>query len=210
MQAAPVLLSSFILAFCGLTYEFVFAQSLSVILGNSVVQYSTTIGLFLAALGFGAMFTKVDQHAHSRLRRLQLCLSLLAPLGFFLMWLVAVFLPPIVARVVAYALIVGIGYLTGSELPLLFQMGGSPLRLKILAADYFGMLLACVLFPLVLLPNYGVFVSVLMAGLFNTAVLLMLCSSVYERVVSLTVAALLIALLYMQPAIQEWLSQNFT
>ena len=50
-----MLLLKFILAFCGLSYELILAQGLSAFLDNTVLRYSTTIGLYMFALGLGAL-----------------------------------------------------------------------------------------------------------------------------------------------------------
>jgi spermidine synthase len=202
-------LSAFILAFCGLTYEFVFAQSLSVLLGNSVTQYSLTIGIFLAALGFGALYAQADENSLSRLLRLQLRLAIFAPSAYFSLWIVSLYLPHALLKLASYSAVAAIGYLTGSEIPLLMQMGGEGLRMRILAADYFGMLTASILFPIYLLPHLGVFSSILVAALFNCSVLLFLGKGTKERTWSFAVIGALCALLFYQPGIREWLSDQF-
>jgi hypothetical protein len=55
MRSVLLILSSFVLAFCGVVYELALAQTNSVLLGNSYLQYGLTIGLFMAGLGAGSL-----------------------------------------------------------------------------------------------------------------------------------------------------------
>ena len=45
---------TFLLAFCSIVYELLLGQALAAFLGNTVLRYSVTIGLFLLAKGIGA------------------------------------------------------------------------------------------------------------------------------------------------------------
>lgn len=59
-----------------------------------------------------------------------------------------------------HLLIVGIGFLSGLELPLLIDMGKRFDRKKasfVLAYDYFGTLIGAILFPIVILPELHLF-----------------------------------------------------
>ena len=53
-RVSVIYLITFIVAFCSIVYELLMAQTLSLLTGNSVLRYSTTIGLYLASLGLGA------------------------------------------------------------------------------------------------------------------------------------------------------------
>ena len=50
---------TFIVSFCSIVYELLLAQTLSTVLGNTVVRYSLTIGFYLAAKGIGAMLCNI-------------------------------------------------------------------------------------------------------------------------------------------------------
>ena len=53
-----LIVSVFIAASCGLAYELVMAALASYLLGDSIVQYSLVIGLYLFAMGIGAHLTR--------------------------------------------------------------------------------------------------------------------------------------------------------
>ena len=57
-QTGWLLLSVLIVALCGIAYELIIAAVSSYLLGNSVAQFSITIGLFMFAMGIGSYLTK--------------------------------------------------------------------------------------------------------------------------------------------------------
>ena len=53
-----LLFSVFILVSCGLAYELIMAALASYLLGDSILQFSLVIGLYLFSMGLGAHFAK--------------------------------------------------------------------------------------------------------------------------------------------------------
>ena len=49
---------TFILAFCSIAYELLLGQSLSAFLGNTVLRYSVTIGLYMLSMGIGSLMAE--------------------------------------------------------------------------------------------------------------------------------------------------------
>ena len=161
-------------------YELALAQLLASLLGNTVLRYATTIGVYVAAMGFGAIFFKPDKR-ESDLRlfyRAEVALTvlgLIAPIAFILVYyFLAISVPSsaqsILVLLFTHAIIVMIGFLSGFELPILSSLlerdpdyGSS----HVLAFDYMGMFLASLLFPLYLFPKFGVFPSFWCVTLLN-------------------------------------------
>jgi len=52
------LFSVFVVATCGLIYELVASTAASYLLGDSVTQFSTVIGVYLFAMGVGSYISK--------------------------------------------------------------------------------------------------------------------------------------------------------
>ena len=46
------------IAFCSLSYELIFAELLSAVNGGTVLNYSLTIGLYIASAGLGSFFLR--------------------------------------------------------------------------------------------------------------------------------------------------------
>ena len=57
-----LLLSTFVIAVCGLVYELLAGTISSYLLGNSIYQFSIVIGLFVASMGIGSWLSRfIDQ-----------------------------------------------------------------------------------------------------------------------------------------------------
>jgi spermidine synthase len=183
-----------VVAMCSIVYELLLAQTLSALLGNTVLRYSITIGCYLGALGVGAMLCGTSPRAAAgRLTRVEIALSALGGLSvplFYLLdagqrilWLdtpsgsFSEALVPVVFLLATHAVIIGIGLLSGFEIPLLLSLGedsrpGSTNR--ILGVDYFGALVGSVLFPVVGLRWMGLISTGFAVALLNVAAALML------------------------------------
>ena len=57
-KAFILLLSISIVALCGIVYELIIGTVSSYLLGNSVYQFSLTIGFFMFAMGVGSYLSK--------------------------------------------------------------------------------------------------------------------------------------------------------
>ncbi len=202
----PIALSA-ILGFCGVIYEFVFAQTLSVLFGNSVVQYGLTIGLFLCFMGLGAHLSERFQSPRVILGRCQVWISVMAPLAVIGVWLAAAFNQMLMARLLAYSAMITIGILTGMELPFLMKLKSRASAAMILSADYAGMLMACFLFPLLLLPYFGVLTTLFSTAFLNSLVRLSLGRAGPAHYL---LPLLLMTGIFLEPGLREWLSYRLT
>ena len=54
-QAGVILFSILVVALCGIVYELIIGTVSSYLLGNSVYQFSFTIGFFMFAMGVGSL-----------------------------------------------------------------------------------------------------------------------------------------------------------
>lgn len=176
-----------VVAFCSLVYELMLAQTLSAILGNTVLRYSITIGCYLGALGVGALLCgNRPGDPVRRLIRVELTLSALGgvavPLFYFLdagqrllYYSVAAgslweSVAPLGFLALTHVVIVAIGLLSGFEVPLLLRLGEDiqPRSTnRVLGVDYFGALLGSVLFPIVLLRTLGLIATGFVVALLN-------------------------------------------
>jgi len=175
-RASAVLASVFLVAACGLVYELLAATVASYVLGNAVVTFSTVIGVYLAAMGLGALRSeRVDEGLALRFVQIELALAVLGgALGPLLLSGV------VPARAFAWALYGGValvGALVGMELPLLVRLLSSEMSFsekvsRAFFVDYAGSLFASVLFPRVLVPSLGLWRTGLAAGALNALVAL--------------------------------------
>ncbi|MGE0327188.1 MAG: polyamine aminopropyltransferase [Polyangiaceae bacterium] len=165
-----------VIATAGLVYELVIAAVASYVLGDSVTQFSTIIGLYLSALGLGAYVSKfIDRRLALTFVDVELAAALIggasAPLLFLAFSYTAAF------HFILYGMVLVVGTLVGLELPLLMRLLGRELSFKDLIAraltfDYAGALLGSLAFSLILVPKLGLARSSLVCGLLNAGVAL--------------------------------------
>jgi spermidine synthase len=174
---SPVLFASVVvIATSGLIYELIAATLASYVLGDSVVQFSLVIGLYLFAMGVGSYLSRfLTRDLLQRFVEIELGIALVggasAPLLF------AVYTASGAFRAALYFVVLLVGTLVGLEIPLLirllkFRLALRDLVARVLSLDYVGALLAALLFPLVLLPRLGIHHTSLLVGLLNALVAL--------------------------------------
>jgi spermidine synthase len=175
---SPVLLASVVvIATSGLVYELIAGTIASYVLGDSVVQFSLVIGLYLFAMGLGSYLSKfIDRGLLERFVEIELAVAFVggasAPILF------TVYASHGSFQVALYSIVLIVGTLVGLEIPILirlleFQLELKDLVARVLSLDYVGALVASILFPLVLLPKIGLHRTSLVVGLLNAVVALL-------------------------------------
>ena len=182
-----------LVAFCSIVYELMLAQCLSIVLGNTVLRYSITIGLYLFSLGMGALafaFSKKEKSPQI----LFFIEAILAFIGLILPFLmlggdqflrqsitawsipndsVLYWLP---SWIFMHSMIILVGLLSGAELPILMELGRQHGQEKgaqqILAIDYLGTFLGAIAFPLFIYEKLGLVAGAALLGGLNAFVAL--------------------------------------
>ena len=173
-QTGWLLLSVLIVALCGIAYELIIAAVSSYLLGNSVAQFSITIGLFMFAMGIGSYLTKfIHEQLVERFIQIEIAVAFVGGLSAALLFVVFPYYA--LYKPVMYGLILLIGTLVGLEIPLLTRIlsrsaSFSESLAHVLSLDYIGALIGSVSFPLLLLPSLGLFRSSFAIGLLNISV----------------------------------------
>lgn len=159
---------SFLVALSGMLYELSFAHFLSALVGGTLLQYSITIGIFTFALGVSTIlsqrFVRLSFEAVQSALISTVVLSILLfqwlfqqqQEGIFGLWIYGAYLPVFL-----------VGLLTGLEFPILARALNEKDTVQVFAADYVGMFVATILFPLLLLPKLGLLGSFFVALGFN-------------------------------------------
>lgn len=185
IQSGLLLFSAFLIAACGLIYELIAGTVSSYLLGDSVTQFSRTIGVYLFAMGIGSYLSryvasgktteeKVSRKLIEKFIELEIILALFG--GFAAPFLFFMFTFTEHYSYVLYVLLVIIGTLVGLEIPILLRilkekMSFRDLVARVLSLDYVGGLVAAISFPLLLLrPEVGLIRASLLAGLVNISV----------------------------------------
>lgn len=169
-----LLLTAFIISGCSLCYELIIGAISSYISGDTVWQYSVTIGLYMAAMGFGSYISKyIRRNLYDWFIGIEVIIGIIGGLSATFIFLANLYLEAY--QVVMYAFIIGIGILVGMEIPLLariLEVERGDLRhtlSSVFAFDYMGGLAGSVVFPLLFLPHLGYLATAFLCGVLNVA-----------------------------------------
>ena len=172
MSSPLVYLTVLVIATCGLVYELVAGTLASYVLGDTVTQFSTVIGVYLSALGLGSYLSRyVRRGLARRFVEVELGVALVGGASAALLFLAFANWPQFF-RPALYGLVVLVGTLVGLEIPLIMRLlretvDFKELVAKVLTFDYLGALAASILFPIVLVPHLGLVRTSLLFGLLN-------------------------------------------
>src|SRR5436190_14938381 len=172
-----LLASVFIVAACGLVYELAAGALASYLLGDSILQFSTVIGMYLFAMGAGSYLSRFfERQLVAHFLRIELLVGLiggLMPTALFAMQGAAT----ASFRFALYALVLAVGILVGLEIPLVMRIlkrhaggGLKTLVSQVLTFDYLGALAVSIAFPLLFVPQLGLIRTGVFFGLLNVAV----------------------------------------
>jgi len=174
-----LLVSVFVVATCGLIYELIAGTLASYLLGDSVTQFSTIIGVYLFSMGIGSWASRYfEKHIITWFIQLEILVGLVGGTSSTILFLV--FESVASFRIVLYSLVAVTGILVGLEIPLLMRIlkdryEFKDLVSKVFTFDYIGALLASLVFPLLLIPHLGLVKTSYLIGILNIAVALLVC-----------------------------------
>lgn len=173
-EKAVLIISIFIAGLCSIIYELLISTTSSYFLGDSIRQFSITIGLYMAAMGIGAYISRLFQHKLLwRFIEIEILVGLVGGASVPLLYFAFIHTGFAGFNSIMIGLILLIGILTGLEVPFLTRLMKEHYTLSVnlsnvLSLDYLGALIATLLFPFFLLPWFGVFVSSVVFGIANT------------------------------------------
>jgi spermidine synthase len=135
----------------------VFTDLFSILIGSQVRQFNIIVSLFTFTLGLGALvFDKVKERFPTRkiLITIELSLIFCGLVGPIFLMASIPYQTPASLKVSSYLIATIIGFLSGFELPILFNLYKNSYG-KILSFDYVGMIMGTILLPFILIPNLG-------------------------------------------------------
>jgi spermidine synthase len=171
-QAGILLISILVVALCGIAYELIISTVSSYLLGNSVYQFSLTIGFFMFSMGVGSYLSKLlGDNLIQNFITIEIIISLVGGVCSLLL-LMSFPLVRALYDTIMFSLIFIIGALVGMEIPLLsailsYKQNARDSIANVLSLDYLGALIGSVAFPLILLPQLGLLRSSFAIGLIN-------------------------------------------
>jgi len=194
--------AALLVAIGGLIYELILGTAASYLVGDSILSFSLATGITLFGMGVGSLLVRhIHWHPATSFAVNEILLGLVGGNSVLLLYS-AFSLSKLHWPVFALISLV-IGVLIGLEIPLLVKMFtryGRPssveLLSKVLAIDYFGALVASLIFPLFLLPSLGLMRSTYLIATLNiaVAVLILLQLKTSRRLLAASVVATILLL----------------
>lgn len=173
-RSLTLLFAAFGSGLCSIIYELLIATTASYFLGDSVMFFSLTIGIYMASMGIGTFLSKyISRDLLERFIQVEIALALLGGISVPVLYMAYgqgdLFIPCFLF------LTTSIGLLIGFEVPFLTRLMEAYCQLKVnianvLSFDYLGALIATIAFPFFLLPFFGVYQSSLLFGLVNIGI----------------------------------------
>src|SRR5579885_1985931 len=140
-----LLFSVFVIATCGLVYELISGALASYLLGDSITQFSTIIGVYLFSMGIGSFLSKyISRNLTAVFVQVEVLIGAVGGSSAALLFLSFEHVSSF--RVLLYALVGLTGTLVGLEIPLLLRILKSHFEFKDLVSkvftfDYVGALI---------------------------------------------------------------------
>ncbi|MCM1325373.1 MAG: polyamine aminopropyltransferase [Bacteroidales bacterium] len=182
-----LMLTTLMISGCSMCYELIISAVSSYLLGNSTLQYSITIGLYMAALGLGSYISKYfKNNLFNVFVTIELGIGIAGGMSSLLLFLSNIYISNY--AVVMYLETILIGVLAGAEIPIMTRIieadeqNLSVTLSSIFSFDYIGGLLGAIAFPLLLLPKLGFFSTSFLCGLLNITAAILILQRFGERV----------------------------
>ena len=170
-----LMLTTLIISGCSIIYEVLISSVSSYLVGDSIKQFSITIGIYMCAMGVGSYISKfIRKSMFDWFVFVEIGVGFIGGISSIILFLSNIYLESY--ALIMYLQIIIIGTLVGLEIPLLtriIESNTKNLRVtlsSIFSFDYIGGLIGSIAFPLLLLPNLGYFTTAFITGALNIVV----------------------------------------
>lgn len=167
-----LIFTTLIISGCSMCYELIISAVSSYLMGDTTLQYSITIGLYMCAMGLGSYISKyMKKNLFNCFVIVEIGVGIFGGISALSLFLANLYLESY--AIVMYAEIIIIGTFVGIEIPLLTRIieeDNENLRLtlsSLFSIDYIGGLIGSIAFPLILLPQLGYFSTAFLTGTMN-------------------------------------------
>ena len=167
-----LMLTNLIISGCSMCEELIISAVSSYLVGDTVLQYSVTIGLYMCSMGLGSYLSKyIRKELFNKFVWVEIGVGVLGGICAPVLFLANLYLERY--ELVMYIWIILIGTFVGIEIPLLTRIienDRENLRVtisSIFSFDYIGGLAGSIAFPLLLLPHLGYYATSFLTGSMN-------------------------------------------
>ncbi len=218
-----LLISVCMIAACAIVYELVIATLSSYLLGNSIHQFSITVGLFMSSMGFGSFLSKYFNHSLiTRFIQIEILIGLIGGISTVSLFMAYLAFESVEAYLIVMIIIsIMIGGMVGLEIPILMRIIEQKDNLRVtvanvLAFDYGGSLIGSIAFPLILLKYTGIIQTNFIVALLNILVAMVTLINYRSEIERLLLWGAMLALIgiglfvsaYLSPQIEKWLEDQ--
>lgn len=210
-----LMLTTLIISGCSICYELIISAVSSYLVGDSTLQYSITIGLYMSAMGLGSYLSKfLKKNLFNWFVLVEICVGFVGGISSLVLFLANLYLESY--QVIMYIEIIVIGTFVGVEIPLLtriIESGEENLRItlsSIFSFDYIGGLIGSIAFPLLLLPQLGYFATAFLTGTMNIIAAMLILIKYKSRILHATKYLFLTFLLFCMMVTGLLFSENIS
>lgn len=183
-----LLVTTLLISICSMIYELIISSISSYIQGDSITQFSITIGLYMSAMGIGSYLSKfIRNKLFNKFVFIEMSVGVLGGFSSIILFLSNIYTDIYV--LIMYVLIILIGTFVGLEIPILTRIieeQNSNVRknlANIFTFDYIGGLVGSIAFPLLLFPKLGFITTTFLIGSINIGVAVLIIMS-YKRYIN--------------------------
>lgn len=174
-----LLVTTLLISICSIIYELIISSISSYLQGDSVLQFSITIGLYMSAMGVGSYISKhIKNNLFNKFVYIEMSVGILGGFSSLILFMVNIYTKIYV--LIMYILIILIGVFVGLEIPILTRVienNESNVRknlANIFTFDYIGGLIGSIAFPILLFPKLGFISTTFLVGTINIVVALLI------------------------------------
>ena len=178
-DAKLLLVTTLLISICSIIYELIISSISSYTQGDSILQFSITIGLYMSAMGLGSYLSKyVKNKLFNKFIFIEMSIGMLGGFSTLILFMANIYTQ--IYYLIMYSLIIIIGIFVGLEIPILtriIESNQSNVRenlANIFTFDYIGGLIGSILFPILLFPKLGFINTALLVGSINILVAILI------------------------------------
>ncbi len=196
-----LMLTTLIISGCSICYELIISAVSSYLVGDTTLQYSITIGLYMCAMGLGSFLSKyLKKDLFNKFVWVEIGVGIIGGVSSLVLFLANLYIEQY--QLVMYIWIILIGTLVGVEIPILTRIieeDNENLRVTISSVfsfDYIGGLAGSIAFPLLMLPHLGYFATAFVVGSMNIFAAAMIVFRYHDRIKDVHFFKVLVVLLF--------------
>ncbi|MBO5349941.1 MAG: polyamine aminopropyltransferase [Clostridia bacterium] len=178
-DARLLLCTTLLISICSIIYELIISSISSYLQGDSITQFSITIGLYMSAMGIGSYLSKfIKNKLFNKFVFIEMSVGILGGFSSIILFLANIYTN--IYPLIMYTLIILIGIFVGLEIPILTRIiedNESNVRknlANIFTFDYMGGLIGSIVFPIILFPKLGFIATALLIGCINIVVAILI------------------------------------